>query len=304
MDVSLPDNFGKGGWKICFVIEPPASCNDGRLKIKFHSDNNRLPHPDKVVEETIKDMWKKRKDSMGNMWNALKFRLDKYTVRDISGKTVVTLDLGVTEYASYQGSSALASPLTFLMSPEKGSPEKHLSRSLGNAAIVVTTDKYIVLLERSSKVGEGAGRWVLPGGHPEPSRVSIPETYLSESFKGSNDTCVAIERELYMSISLEVEEEIGLYSSEMSPIQLIGMVQRERDLRPVLLGHTKITLTRGEIEARFCCEDIDNEASRILFFHLDNVQNFYLQHEILMPEHRGALQLYTQSSLFVLDQQS
>jgi len=54
---TLPDNFGKGGWEICFKMEPPCICGNGMLKISFHSDFNRKPHPDKVVEETVKDMW-------------------------------------------------------------------------------------------------------------------------------------------------------------------------------------------------------------------------------------------------------
>ncbi|GJD12993.1 Nudix hydrolase 9 [Galdieria sulphuraria] len=140
---TLPDNFGKGGWKICFKIEPPATLGNGMLKISFHSDYNRKPHPDDIVEETIKDMWKRRKE------------------------TVIPL-------FTHKGSGSLASPLTFFQSPEEGAPERHLPLSLGNAGIVLTSDNFIILLERSEQVGEGVGRWVLPGGHPEPSHRHVP----------------------------------------------------------------------------------------------------------------------------------
>lgn len=141
----------------------------------------------------------------------------------------------------------VASPLTFFLSPEEGSPERHLPLPVGNAAIVLTSDKFIILLERSEYVGEGAGRWVLPGGHPEPSRVSVTEGYLTQPYEGSRDKCSAIERELYNSIIMEITEEVGLKSSELSTLKMLGMVQRERDKRPVLVGHCRITLSQSEV---------------------------------------------------------
>lgn len=41
------------------------------------------------------------------MWNALKFRLDSYTASQVQDGTVVNLNLGLTDYATYQGSSSL-----------------------------------------------------------------------------------------------------------------------------------------------------------------------------------------------------
>ncbi|GJQ10471.1 hypothetical protein GpartN1_g2262.t1 [Galdieria partita] len=299
---TLPDNFGKGGWKICFKTEPPATCGNGVLKINFHSDYNRIPHPDKTVEDTVKDMWKRRNEANPKMWNALKFRVDSYTTFQAQGSSVVVkLNLGLTDYATYQSSSSLASPLTFFQSPEEGSPERHLPLPLGNAGIVLTCDNFIILLERSEQVGEGAGRWVLPGGHPEPSHVNIKDDLQTQSYEGTRDMCLSIERELYNSIIMEVTEEVGLKPSELSTLHMLGMVQRERDKRPVLVGHTRITLSKSEIEARFCCQSIHTEANRILFCNIRQVEKFFQENEKIMPEHRGALQLYFESSLFQED---
>ncbi|KAK4523650.1 hypothetical protein GAYE_PCTG71G1546 [Galdieria yellowstonensis] len=301
---TLPDNFGKGGWKICFKMEPPGICGNGMLKISFHSDFNRKPHPDKVVEETIKDMWDRRRQANPKMWNALKFRVDSFQVSFKDGATLAKLNLGLTDYASYQGSSSLASPLTFFQSPEEGSPERHLPLALGNAGIVVTSDKYIILLERSEQVGEGAGRWVLPGGHPEPAHVNISQDFLTRSYEGSRDMCLAIERELYSSIVMEITEEVGLATSELSTLQLLGMVRRERDKRPVIVGHCTVTLSKSEMEARFCCQPLHTEACRILFCDLKNLESFLKEEQRLMPEHRGALQLYYESSVYRQDLQA
>jgi len=41
------------------------------------------------------------------MWNALKFRVDSFQVSFKDGATLAKLNLGLTDYASYQGSSSL-----------------------------------------------------------------------------------------------------------------------------------------------------------------------------------------------------
>ncbi|GJD12994.1 Nudix hydrolase 9 [Galdieria sulphuraria] len=96
---------------------------------------------------------------------------------------------------------------------------------------------------------------------------------------------------------MEITEEVGLRSSELFTLQLLGMVQRERDKRPVLVGHTRTTLSKSEMEARFCCQRIHTEACRILFCDIRQVETFFQENEQIMPEHRGALQLYFESSV-------
>lgn len=44
---------------------------------------------------------------------------------------------------------------------------QHTSSPLGNGAIVETSDKQILLLQRSYNVGEFPGYFVFPGGHSE-----------------------------------------------------------------------------------------------------------------------------------------
>jgi hypothetical protein len=44
---------------------------------------------------------------------------------------------------------------------------QHTSSPLGNGAIVETSDQKIIVLRRSSNVGEFPRSFVFPGGHPE-----------------------------------------------------------------------------------------------------------------------------------------
>lgn len=48
---------------------------------------------------------------------------------------------------------------------------QHTSSPLGNGAIVETSDKKILVLQRSNNVGEFPGHFVFPGGHPEVSSL-------------------------------------------------------------------------------------------------------------------------------------
>lgn len=46
-----------------------------------------------------------------------------------------------------------------------------MSNAIGVGAHTVTTDDFVVLMERAAWTGEGAGKVDRPGGHPEPEIV-------------------------------------------------------------------------------------------------------------------------------------
>ena len=48
-----------------------------------------------------------------------------------------------------------------------------LANTVGNAAILETSDEHVIYLERSSNVGECQNMFVLPGGHAEPSALGL-----------------------------------------------------------------------------------------------------------------------------------
>lgn len=53
------------------------------------------------------------------------------------------------------------------LSTDECSSCQHTSNPLGNGAVVETSDKRILVLQRSNNVGEFPGHFVFPGGHPE-----------------------------------------------------------------------------------------------------------------------------------------
>ncbi len=50
---------------------------------------------------------------------------------------------------------------------------KHMASPLGNGAIVETVDRHVLVLQRSSNVGEFPGHLVFPGGHSEVISLKI-----------------------------------------------------------------------------------------------------------------------------------
>ena len=129
---------------------------------------------------------------------------------------------------------------------------------LGVGAVLVTSDDFVILGRRSALVGELKGYVDLPGGHPEPSAVNIErifsvrkdrakegrrqeesETQSNEHYDcgnkkkkreprdreneelGADD--IAAKRELFKSITAEIEEEFGVRKSEMRNPLLIGL---------------------------------------------------------------------------------
>lgn len=68
---------------------------------------------------------------------------------------------------------------------------QHMSSPLGNGAVVETSDKKIVVLRRSSNVGEFPGHFVFPGGHPEVQENETLAFILLVMINGSDLICDA-----------------------------------------------------------------------------------------------------------------
>ena len=75
------------------------------------------------------------------------------------------------DYASYLGTNWNKSLQPSILQ------RKHMADTLGVGAVVVTSDQYIIFIKRSEHVGEFPNCLDVPGGHPEPSRVTGLQTY-------------------------------------------------------------------------------------------------------------------------------
>ncbi|KAM7501989.1 hypothetical protein LguiB_000893 [Lonicera macranthoides] len=87
---------------------------------------------------------------------------------------------------------------------------QHTSSPLGNGAVVESSDKRIVLIQRSNNVGEFPGHFVFPGGHPEPPEVGIESHQNDKDSKNSELINRKVSQEMFDSIVREVVEEIGV----------------------------------------------------------------------------------------------
>ena len=83
---------------------------------------------------------------------------------------VATLLLGLTDYKSLLGTNLGPDAVSLVaLGASQGDERRYLADPLGVGAVTCTSDGYVVFLRRSQHVGEAAGMWDVPGGHPEPS---------------------------------------------------------------------------------------------------------------------------------------
>ncbi|XWS74190.1 hypothetical protein CRYUN_Cryun02cG0194800 [Craigia yunnanensis] len=123
-------------------------------------------------------IWDLRVQKYASLFNGKKFRYGGYSQKSGDGsnqESYVWLLLGLTDYRSPFYSICLCMHFRnlFILHCSKYTiflnvmTCQHTSSPLGNGAIVETSDKKIVVLQRSNNVGEFPGHFVFPGGHPE-----------------------------------------------------------------------------------------------------------------------------------------
>ena len=154
------------------------------LRVKFSSEYEGQPWN---AEETqaIEAVWTERLKRNTKLWNGLKFRL--HSLQLIDGG--VQLHLALTDYKSFQGTNMNPALLTRLQErgqAEYGSRRALLAQPLACEVVVETSDERIVMVHRSTLVGEYANCIDFPGGHPEPSNLFLrPAPCIAAAAKAS-----------------------------------------------------------------------------------------------------------------------
>ncbi|XP_006823759.1 uridine diphosphate glucose pyrophosphatase NUDT22-like [Saccoglossus kowalevskii] len=118
-------------------------------------------------EKNIENIWSQRLTQNPRLYNGSKFRLDSWKCENNS---VLTLYLGLTCYRDYLATnwSPDVKRLHQIGKRDYGNQQAYMSDPLGVAAMVQTADDCFIFIRRSNNVGEAAGLWDVPGGHPEP----------------------------------------------------------------------------------------------------------------------------------------
>ncbi|XP_059279622.1 nudix hydrolase 9-like, partial [Lycium ferocissimum] len=127
-----------------------------------------FPFPPQLV---LNKIWDARVQQSSSLYNGTKFRYGGYNFdvgNDPKQESHVSLHLSLTDYRTFMGANLSSMWERFLVSSEDDCIQcQHTSSPLGNGAVVETSDRRILVLQRSNKVGEFPGYFVFPGGHPE-----------------------------------------------------------------------------------------------------------------------------------------
>lgn len=230
---------GSGGHEL-----PLAYARDWKLVVDFSpSKYNRVPHADATLEATIDQVWRTVTAANPSLFNGSKFRLHGLCEGPSSR---CTLQLGLTDYRTFQGTHASPDPRSrFGLSC--------MALPLGNVVIVETLDKFTVLLVRNASVGEGKGACVFPGGHPEPSAI-IP---VAE--EGDGDRVLG---ELWDGARREVIEELFLTDAQVQTVEemrFLGVVKRKRDAKASMVFYTQVALTGDALRAVYRERNVEQE---------------------------------------------
>lgn len=158
--------------------------------------------------------------------------------------TQLHLDLGPTCYRDFLGTNLHHAATVWR------SGERFLADPLGISSTVMTSDGFLVLGRRGSRVMFHAGHLHTFGGLLEPS---------DRDADGRLDVFGAVIREL--------TEELGISKEEITDINVAGLVRDRIILQPELLFEANLRLSRAELIARFDPESPDQEHTGLEFVH-------------------------------------
>lgn len=156
-----------------------------QVRVRLSPAFNRRAHPDAALESSIDAAWRAYKEQSPRLFNATKFRLhgshsvaQTAAAASVSATTstqraaALVLDWGLTDYKTYLGTCCSINASRFVADSQalnSADAFAYLSRKVGVAAVVETSDAKIALIKRSKSVGVYQDMYDTPGGHPEPS---------------------------------------------------------------------------------------------------------------------------------------
>ncbi|KAI9915359.1 hypothetical protein PsorP6_007360 [Peronosclerospora sorghi] len=252
----------------CF--ETPLTVD--QVHISLSSRFNGRPHPDARIEATKQQIWAHRQQQSPTLFNATKFRLEECTVTGTKcdPRASVTMRWGLTDYATYVATCCSSLTPRLLRDGERlhDNPWAFCSRKVGVAAALETTDGYVALLQRSTRVGAYPNLCDTPGGHPEPHKLLLTTESL-DSLEDNNEHTrkqleFAARREFFESITNEVHEEVNVAPALQHPPTLLGIVFQTDACTPSFAFHIRTKCTAHELEAFYRAGPADEFESTAL----------------------------------------
>lgn len=200
----------------------------------------------------------------------------------------VSLHLGLTDYRTFVGTNLNPLWEFFLVPSEDDSVHcQHLSDALGNGAIVETSDKKIIVLQRSYNVADFPGYYVFPGGHSEPQEIGIMGHQTDEEDFASLTERVS--QEMFDGVIREVVEETGVPASSLTDPVFIGVSRREVNVRPTAFFFTKCNIDSSGVSELYSRAQDGYESTKLYTVSVEELQGMRQR----MPGcHNGGIALY------------
>nr|XP_034921003.1 nudix hydrolase 9 isoform X3 [Populus alba] len=251
------------------VLSCPSGLSPSQVSVVFDPSYDRIAHPDIELENSISEIWDQRVQKNASLYNGKKFRYGGYTLCNRGGSQQdfhVCLHLGLTDYRTFVGTNLNPLWEKFLVPSEDDLMQcQHTSSPLGNGAILETSDKKIVVLQRSYNVGEFPGHVVFPGGHPEPEEVGAASHQMGERLTNSEHN-----------------------NTKCNPL-FIGISRRVLNVRPAAFFFIKCNIESKEIQRLYAGAQDGYESTQLYTVSLIELENMASK----MPGcHQGGLALY------------
>lgn len=280
-----------GAFKL--LLACPSGLSRSQVFVDFNSSYDRIPHPDASLEESINEIWNHRVQENPSLYNGKKFRYGGYASHSIDGlnqEPFVCLHLGLTDYRTFVGTNLNPLWEKFLFPSEDDCMRcRYTSSPLGNGAIVLTTDKRILVLQRSYNVGEFPGYFVFPGGHSEPEEIGLSVHPTNNADSESELLNGTVSTEMFDGIIREVVEEIGVPAHSLTDPVFIGISRRELNVRPTAFFFLKCNMLSEDIYKLYSSAQDGYESTQLYTVSRDELEKMAPK----MPGcHRGGFALY------------
>lgn len=270
-----------------------------QVRVCLSSRFNRLPHPSDEVEASAAQTWLDLKQQKPQLFNATKFR--HFGMHEDGNS--LRLDWGITDYASYLGTCCSELLPRLLEDGEtlQGDRLAFLSRKVGVAAVLETTDGQVALIKRSKSVGLYQDLMDTPGGHPEPEHVGLTQELL-ETLEGDKKQEMETKArdEFFQSIVNEVHEEVNLAPEQQQEPTLLGVVLQADAQTPSFSFHIKTPCTAEQVRELYSAGPPDKfESVKLEMLQAESLLDgeLALDKLKLTPSAQGTLGLWKRHTL-------
>ena len=251
----------------CYHLLLQGSWQPQQVQITWRNHHSRWPEP---LEREKDHHWQKVQRQHPDFFNGRLVALQHFSAQGDR----LDLTLAETSYAHLLYSNRHAAEW------QRNGHADWLCRALGISAVVHSRENDIILIRRSTEVGEYPNCLDVLGGHIHPQDGQTPE--------------------VFAAIAEEVRLELGIGDESIAAAQCIGLLENAANRKPELVFSMHLTLSSQAIRQAAQTAPEGHEFSEILTVPADRhrLQEMLRQRGAeFSPSAEGCLALYAQSVL-------